>query len=57
MGVIRADEECHHDSDLAALGNAIARSVLDWLDTLPAFETIGILGASRGGACVAFQVS
>ena len=32
------------------------RSVLDWLDTLAAFETIGILGASRG-ACVAFQVA
>ena len=56
MGVIRADDECHHDSDLAGLGNAIARSILDWLDTLAAFETIGILGASQG-ACVAFQVS
>ncbi len=43
------------ENDIAALGNAIARSVLDWLDTLPALETIGILGASQG-ACVAFQM-
>lgn len=43
------------DSDVAAVGNEIARSVLAWLETLPAFETVGILGASQG-ACVAFQL-
>ncbi len=36
------------DRDVAAVGNEIARAVLDWLDTLPTFETIGILGASQG---------
>jgi phospholipase/carboxylesterase len=43
------------DNAVAAVGNEIARSVLVWLDTLPAFETVGILGASQG-ACVAFQL-
>jgi phospholipase/carboxylesterase len=43
------------DTDVAAVGNEIARSVLGWLDTLPAFETVGILGASQG-ACVGFQL-
>ena len=43
------------DSEVAAVGNEIARSVLAWLDTLPAFETVGVLGASQG-ACVAFQL-
>lgn len=43
------------DSDVAAVGNEIARSVLAWLDTLPEFETLGILGASQG-ACVALQL-
>jgi len=43
------------DSEVAAVGNEIARAVLDWLDTLPTFETIGILGVSQG-ACVALQL-
>lgn len=43
------------DSDVAAVGNEVARAVLDWLDTLPTFATIGILGASQG-ACVAIQM-
>jgi phospholipase/carboxylesterase len=43
------------DPDVAAVGNEIARSVLSWLDALPAFETIGVLGASQG-ACIAFQM-
>jgi phospholipase/carboxylesterase len=43
------------DNAVAAVGNEIASSVLFWLNTLPAFETVGILGASQG-ACVAFQL-
>jgi len=30
--------------------NAVARSVLDWLDTLPAVPSIGLLGFSQGAA-------
>jgi phospholipase/carboxylesterase len=43
------------DRDVAAIGNGIARAVLDWLETLPPFETVGVLGVSQG-ACVAFQM-
>lgn len=43
------------DGDVAAVGNEIARAVLAWLDTLPAFESVGVLGVSQG-ACIAFQL-
>jgi phospholipase/carboxylesterase len=43
------------DRDVAAVGNQIARSLLAWLDALPTFETLGILGASQG-ACIALQM-
>lgn len=43
------------ERDVAAVGNEIAQSVLAWLDALPTFETLGVLGASQG-ACVAFQM-
>lgn len=43
------------DNDVAAVGDEIARIVLAWLDTLQAFETVGILGVSQG-ACVALQL-
>jgi phospholipase/carboxylesterase len=43
------------DSAVAAVGNGVARSILAWLDRLPTFGSIGLLGASQG-ACVAFQL-
>lgn len=43
------------DRAVAAVGDSIARSALAWLDTLPAFATVGVLGASQG-ACIAFQM-
>jgi phospholipase/carboxylesterase len=43
------------DSAVAAVGNEVARSVLAWLDRLPAFGSLGLLGASQG-ACIAFQM-
>jgi phospholipase/carboxylesterase len=43
------------DREVAAAGNEIARSILGWLDALPTFQTLGVLGASQGG-CVALQM-
>lgn len=43
------------DRAVAAAGNDVARSVLSWLDRLPAFGSVGVLGVSQG-ACVALQV-
>lgn len=43
------------DLEVAAVGNEIARSFLTWLDDLPAYKSVGVLGASQG-ACVAFQL-
>ena len=48
MGFTRETASATTDRDVAAVGNEIARAVLDWLDTLLTFETIGILGASQG---------
>lgn len=42
------------DAEVAALGNSIAQSVLTWLDLIPGFRSIGVLGASQG-ACIALQ--
>jgi phospholipase/carboxylesterase len=43
------------DLQIAAVGNEIARAFLAWLDVLPPFESLGVLGGSQG-ACVAFQL-
>jgi phospholipase/carboxylesterase len=43
------------DDAVAAVGNGVARSVFAWLDRLPTFGSIGLLGASQG-ACIAFQL-
>ncbi|MCW2805994.1 MAG: phospholipase [Propionibacteriaceae bacterium] len=43
------------DSAVTAVGNEAARSVLAWLDRLPTFGSVGLLGASQG-ACIAFQL-
>jgi phospholipase/carboxylesterase len=42
------------DAEVAALGNSIARSFLTWLDAIPAFRSVSVLGASQG-ACIALQ--
>jgi phospholipase/carboxylesterase len=42
------------DAEVAALGNSIAQSFLAWLDGVPAFRSVGVLGASQG-ACIALQ--
>ena len=42
------------DLAVAAAGTDVARSVLTWLDPLPPFRAIGVLGVSQG-ACVALQ--
>ena len=42
------------DDEVAALGNSIAQSFLAWLDAVPAFRSVGVLGASQG-ACIALQ--
>lgn len=41
-------------AEVAALGNSIAQSFLAWLDVVPAFRSVGVLGASQG-ACIALQ--
>jgi len=33
-----------------AVANAAVDAVLDWLDTLPRFRTVGVMGFSQGGA-------
>ena len=48
----RADARA--DAAVAALGNSIAQSFLAWLDVIPAFRSVGVLGASQG-ACIALQ--
>lgn len=42
------------DGEVAALGNSIAQSFLAWLDSVPTFRSVGLLGASQG-ACIALQ--
>jgi phospholipase/carboxylesterase len=46
--------EAQTDAKVAALGNSIAGSFLAWLDAIPVFRSVGVLGASQG-ACIALQ--